>query len=66
MKTLKQFQQLGPSYLETMESLEQLRLLENGIPIQVVKTVYDSQGVDRPEDLQKVLEILSKDDKYDT
>jgi len=65
MKTLKQFQQLGPSDLESMESLEQLRLLENGIPIQVVKTAYDSQGVDRPDDLKKVLEILSKDGKYE-
>jgi 3-deoxy-manno-octulosonate cytidylyltransferase (CMP-KDO synthetase) len=65
MKTLKQFQQLGPSDLESMESLEQLRLLENGIPIQVVKTTYDSQGVDRPDDLKKVLEILSKDGKYE-
>jgi 3-deoxy-manno-octulosonate cytidylyltransferase (CMP-KDO synthetase) len=66
MKTLKHFQQLGPSNLEVIESLEQLRLLENGIPIQVVTTSYDSQGVDRPDDLKLVLEILSKDGKHET
>lgn len=66
MKTLKRFQQLGPSELEVIESLEQLRLLENGIPVQVVMTAYDSQGVDRPDDLKKVLEILSKDGKHET
>lgn len=66
MKTLKHFQHLGPSDLETIESLEQLRLLENGIPIQVVMTAYDSQCVDRPDDLKKVLEILSKDGKHET
>ena len=65
MKTLKRFQQLGPSDLEVIESLEQLRLLENGIPIQVVTTDYDCQGVDRPDDLKKVLEILSKDGKHE-
>ena len=65
MKTLRHFQRFGPSPLETTESLEQLRLLENGIPIQVVTTVCDSLGVDRPDDLKKVLEILSKDGKHE-
>ena len=65
MNTLKRFQRLGPSDLEIIESLEQLRLLENGIPIQVVTTSYDGQGVDRPDDLVKILEILSKDGKHE-
>lgn len=58
MNTLRKFVQLGPSRLERMEKLEQLRLLENGIPVQIVKTEYQSIGVDRPEDIETVSRIL--------
>ncbi len=56
---LEQFVQWGPSRLERTEKLEQLRLLENGIPIQVVITEHASLGVDVPEDLEAVIKILS-------
>jgi 3-deoxy-manno-octulosonate cytidylyltransferase (CMP-KDO synthetase) len=58
MPVLKKFVQLGPSRLEGTEKLEQLRLLENGIPIHVVETVHESIGVDRPEDVEIVSRIL--------
>ena len=52
------FVQLPHGVLETTEKLEQLRALENGFPIKVLITPYDSIGVDRPEDIALVEEIL--------
>ena len=59
MKTLKKFVTLGPSSLEKIEKLEQLRLLENEIPINIVITRHRSVYVDRPEDLKRVSQILA-------
>lgn len=55
---LDRFVALPESSLEKAERLEQLRFLENGIPIYVAETPHDSIGVDTEEDLQRVVEIL--------
>jgi len=46
------------SYLERLEKLEQLRVLENGYKIKMVKTSYDSIGIDTQKDYEKALELL--------
>ena len=46
------------SGLERSERLEQLRFLENGIPIYVAETPFDTVGVDTEEDVKRVEEIL--------
>jgi 3-deoxy-manno-octulosonate cytidylyltransferase (CMP-KDO synthetase) len=51
---LRKFHALPPSPLEPIEKLEQLRFLENGIPITVVETPHDTIGVDTEEDLERV------------
>jgi len=48
------------SLLENAEKLEQLRALENGIQIVVVKVNYDSVGIDTPEDVEWVERYLKK------
>ncbi|HSR49875.1 MAG TPA: 3-deoxy-manno-octulosonate cytidylyltransferase [Acidobacteriota bacterium] len=47
-----------PTALEKSECLEQLRWLENGIPIRVVEVEHDSLGVDTPDDLERVRPLL--------
>jgi 3-deoxy-manno-octulosonate cytidylyltransferase (CMP-KDO synthetase) len=59
-ETLLRLVKFPVSPLENAEKLEQLRALENGIGIAVVKVDYDSVGVDMPEDVRRVEEILKK------
>lgn len=58
MHILEKFSALGESPLEKLEKLEQLRLLEAGIPIHVSLTRHKSHGVDRPEDLPTVIALM--------
>lgn len=57
-ETLLRLVQLPVSSLEAAEKLEQLRALENGIQIAIARVEYDSIGVDVPEDVRRVEEIL--------
>jgi 3-deoxy-manno-octulosonate cytidylyltransferase (CMP-KDO synthetase) len=58
-KTLLRFVATPQGNLERIESLEQLRLLENGIPIRMVRTSYKGIGIDTPEDLEKARKLIS-------
>ena len=66
MAALRRFVALGPGRLERTEKLEQLRLLENGIPIRTVPTRHRSPGVDRPEDVARVSRWLTSHTKDET
>ncbi|NBV22636.1 MAG: 3-deoxy-manno-octulosonate cytidylyltransferase [Proteobacteria bacterium] len=56
--TLLRLVQFPQSPLEQAERLEQLRALENGIAISVVRVNYDSVGVDVPADVARVERLL--------
>lgn len=58
MRILEKFSALSESPLERLEKLEQLRLLEARIPIHVALTRHKSLGVDRPEDLPIVSQLM--------
>lgn len=58
---LKKFTRLPKSYLEMAESLEQLRALENGYKIKVLETQCSTIGVDTPEQLKIVENIMNQD-----
>ena len=46
--------------LEEAESLEQLRVLENGYKIKVLETKHSLIGVDTPENLQQVIDYIAE------
>jgi 3-deoxy-manno-octulosonate cytidylyltransferase (CMP-KDO synthetase) len=57
-QTLLRLVKMPVSPLENAEKLEQLRALENGIPVLVVRVNYDSVGVDVPRDVARVEALL--------
>lgn len=57
-QALLDFVQLPQGRLEQIEKLEQLRFLENSIPIRMIKTDYQGIGIDTPEDLSQVEQLI--------
>lgn len=57
---LKKYTRLPKSYLEAAESLEQLRVLENGYKICVKETKCSSIGVDTMEQLKAVENLMNR------
>jgi len=64
MQTLQVLSQLPEGVFEKAEKLEQLRALENKIPIRVVEVDYRGRthgSVDRPEDVKFVESVIAKE-----
>lgn len=57
-KALEKISSLKPSRLELNEGLEQLRWLENDMKINVDITEFESFGIDTPEDIEKLINII--------
>ena len=55
---LQRFAAMPPGWLESIEKLEQLRLLENGMDIYVAPAPADTIGVDTEDDLARAEAIL--------
>jgi 3-deoxy-manno-octulosonate cytidylyltransferase (CMP-KDO synthetase) len=56
---LKMYSSLSPTPLEQTESLEQLRVIENGYRIRMAFAERAPIGVDTSEDLERVRRILA-------
>jgi 3-deoxy-manno-octulosonate cytidylyltransferase (CMP-KDO synthetase) len=57
---LLEFARLAPTILEEVEALEQLRAIENGYRIKVIRVNERSIGVDTPEDLERIREEIKR------
>lgn len=55
---LTKYSLLENSNLEKLESLEQLRILENGVKIKLLETKFKSIGIDTEDDYQKALKMI--------
>jgi 3-deoxy-manno-octulosonate cytidylyltransferase (CMP-KDO synthetase) len=56
---LLQYAGMAQTPAEQVESLEQLRVLENGYKIKVIKTEHEFIGIDTPDDLKRIREYFS-------
>lgn len=61
---LQEYVNMSQSIFEKVESLEQLRVLENGHKIRVIETKFQSIGVDLPEHINLVEEELKREGLY--
>lgn len=55
------FNSLPPKPLETIESVDMLRLLEHGNKVKMILSQFDTYGVDTSEDLVRVEKLIKKD-----
>lgn len=55
---LQGYASMEQTYLEKLEKLEQLRVLENGFRIKMIETLYRPTGVDTIDDLEKVRKMI--------
>ena len=59
-ETLRKITKLVPSPLETAESLEQNRWIENGFRIRTSATIWESIAIDTPDDLDRARLFLEQ------
>lgn len=57
-KFLGIYPDLPPTQLQLEEDLEQLKVLENGYKMKVIKVDHESHGVDVPEDVEKIEQYM--------
>lgn len=61
---LLQYNTMEPTPLEIIESVDMMRIIENGLKVKMVPTTYTTKAVDTKEDLAKVNEMMKKDRSY--
>jgi 3-deoxy-manno-octulosonate cytidylyltransferase (CMP-KDO synthetase) len=59
-ETLKKITRLARSPLEITESLEQNRWIENGFRVRTAVTIWESVGIDTPDDLERAQKFLEQ------
>jgi len=63
---LFEFTEMDETPLERAESVDMLRLLENGRNVRIVETTRKTHAIDTPEDHERVNDLMAEDDLYQT
>lgn len=58
---LLEYNMIEPTQLEIIESVDMMRILENGMKVKMIDTKYETKAVDTKEDLDRVVEMMKKD-----
>lgn len=58
---LLKFNQMTPTPLEIVESVDMLRVLEHGYHVKMIRSDYETYSVDTPEDLKNVEKEMTND-----
>ena len=58
---LIKFNELEPTPLEIIESVDMLRVLEHGYKVKMIPTKFDTYSVDTKDDLKHVEQLMKKD-----
>ena len=61
---LLEYNQMAPTPLEVIESVDMMRILENGMKVKMIPTKYKTKAVDTKEDLEKVVEMMKEDELF--
>ena len=59
---LLKYNAMDPTPLEIIESVDMMRVIENGMKVKMIQTKYETKAVDTQEDLNKVIEMMKKDE----
>jgi len=62
---LLEYNEMEPTPLEIIESVDMMRILENGMSVKMIDTSYETKAVDTQEDLDKVVEIMKQDELFE-
>jgi 3-deoxy-manno-octulosonate cytidylyltransferase (CMP-KDO synthetase) len=63
---LLEYNEMSPTPLEVIESVDMMRILESGGQVKMINTVYTTKAVDTEEDLHRVVSIMKKDKLFES
>jgi len=61
---LLEYNNMEPTELEIIESVDMMRILENGMNVRMIETAHASKSVDTPEDIEEVRKLMQNDELY--
>ena len=63
---LLEYNEMEPTALEIIESVDMMRILENGMKVKMIDTIYETKAVDIQEDLDRVVEMMKEDSLFES